>query len=483
MAKNRPDTILLVEDDRIVALAETRLLENHGYRVLAAGTGEEAVRVARSKAEVDMALVDIELGRGIDGPETAKRLLQARSIPIVFLTGYIEQTVVKRVADITHYGYVVKDTGDFVLLQTIEMAYRLFDSQRRARTEKENLRVTLESVSEAVITTSGDTTILSCNSGVTTHFGYKQEELLGKRISHICPHERLEEEQRLVQRARKTGSARLAQTERRSREGTRVPVEVSFTLRRDADGDGIGFVVVLRDLTPRLEVERRLRNQREAMQSLVGHLQDEREQQSSYIAREVHDELGQALSSLEMHLTILEEDMRKCPYPRKEALETVGQIRTIIQRTTDRTRQIVRNLRPDFLEREGIAEALRDLVDQAALPAGTDVEFECSIPSIGPDRDLSLVLYRIVQEALTNAAKHAHASKIEVRIHGDAQAININVVDDGVGFELDAYPAGRCFGLLGMEERARSVGGTFEVETRPNEGTMVTARIPLRVDR
>jgi signal transduction histidine kinase len=184
-----------------------------------------------------------------------------------------------------------------------------------------------------------------------------------------------------------------------------------------------------------------------------------------------------------MHLTILEEDMRKCPYPRKEALETVDQIRTIIQRTTDRTRQIVRNLRPDFLEREGIAEALRDLVDQAALPAGTDVEFECSIPSIGPDRDLSLVLYRIVQEALTNAVKHAHASKIEVRIHGDAQAININVVDDGVGFELDAYPAGRCFGLLGMEERARSVGGTFEVETRPNEGTMVTARIPLRVDR
>jgi len=125
--------ILLVEDELLLARANSRTVGKFGYEVVTTGSGESAVAMAVSDEGIDLILMDIDLGEGIDGPEAATRILRHRAIPIVFLTAHAERETVERVRGITRYGYVIKNSGDFVLRSSIEMAFELFDAHEAMR--------------------------------------------------------------------------------------------------------------------------------------------------------------------------------------------------------------------------------------------------------------------------------------------------------------------------------------------------------------
>ena len=129
MSKGR--TILLVEDEAIIALAGKQLLEREGYEVIRAPTGEKAVEIATDdNRRIDLVLMDIDLGAGIDGTEAAQRILATRPVPVLFLSSHTEKEYTDRADHITSYGYVVKQSGDTVLLTSIKMAFRLFEAKR-----------------------------------------------------------------------------------------------------------------------------------------------------------------------------------------------------------------------------------------------------------------------------------------------------------------------------------------------------------------
>lgn len=127
---NEKVTLLLVEDEAIIALATSTLLKNCGYSVRVAYGGQEAIEAALEDASINLVLMDIDLGRGMDGPEAARQILSRRELPIVFLTSHAEEEYVKRVEQITRYGYVLKDSGRFVLLQAIKMAMELYRAKQ-----------------------------------------------------------------------------------------------------------------------------------------------------------------------------------------------------------------------------------------------------------------------------------------------------------------------------------------------------------------
>ena len=108
--------ILLVEDEAIIALSEAGIIQRHGYKIITAYNGEAAVDSVRSDPEISLVLMDIDLGTGIDGNETARRILKQRELPIVFLTSHAEKHMVDKVKDITRYGYILKNAGEFVLM-------------------------------------------------------------------------------------------------------------------------------------------------------------------------------------------------------------------------------------------------------------------------------------------------------------------------------------------------------------------------------
>ena len=134
MEEDRKQTIMVVEDEGIIRLATEGTLRRFGYDVVPVASGEAAVSRA-AEGGIDLILMDIDLGKGMDGPEAAQRIMQRKPMPIVFLSSHSEREMVERVRGITRYGYVIKNSGDFVLRSSIEMAFELFDANVKLETE------------------------------------------------------------------------------------------------------------------------------------------------------------------------------------------------------------------------------------------------------------------------------------------------------------------------------------------------------------
>jgi PAS domain S-box-containing protein len=189
-----PRKILLVEDEKIIAMAEAAEIMCHGYEVIIARNGEEAIEKIRNDPSIDLVLMDIDLGRGIDGTETAKQILALRNIPVLFLTSHAEREMVEKVRGITRYGYVIKNSGDFVLISSIEMAFELFEAHEKRERKNEELtetnrklwekeeeyRLLFENFSIGVVVHSPDTTVLISNSMASTLLGLTEEQIRGK---------------------------------------------------------------------------------------------------------------------------------------------------------------------------------------------------------------------------------------------------------------------------------------------------------------
>ena len=137
MQAEQKKTILLVEDQAVIAIAQTNLLKKNGYDVIVAHNGEEAVRLTNNNSAIDLILMDIDLGKGIDGTEAAQRILAENEVPIVFLSNHTEKEIVAKTEKITSYGYVVKNSGETVLDASIKMAFKLFDAYtEKAKSER-----------------------------------------------------------------------------------------------------------------------------------------------------------------------------------------------------------------------------------------------------------------------------------------------------------------------------------------------------------
>jgi PAS domain S-box-containing protein len=177
--------ILLVEDEVIIALSKQKDLEKYGYNVLIANTGEKAVVLSKNNNKIDLILMDIDLGKGIDGTEAAELILKDREIPIVFMSSHTESEVVEKTEKITSYGYVVKSSSITVIDASIKMAFRLFDATNIIEKHRQHLNITLNSIGDAVIVTDIWGDVLSLNPVAEALTGWKSELVLGKPLPEV----------------------------------------------------------------------------------------------------------------------------------------------------------------------------------------------------------------------------------------------------------------------------------------------------------
>jgi len=140
----RQKTILLVEDEFLIALAEKKTLEKYGFSVVSAGTGEQAVEKATGDPGIDLVLMDIDLGPGMDGTRAARAILETRELPVVFLSSHTERQVVEMTEGITSYGYIVKNSGETVLIASVKMAFRLFEARLSVQAQKMEMETAYE---------------------------------------------------------------------------------------------------------------------------------------------------------------------------------------------------------------------------------------------------------------------------------------------------------------------------------------------------
>jgi PAS domain S-box-containing protein len=239
---------------------------------------------------------------------------------------------------------------------------------------------------------------------------------------------------------------------------------------RGADGRILRVAGTTTDITERKRAELALRETSDRLQKLSRRLLAVQEQERRRLARELHDEIGQLLTGLSFRL-----DAAAKATP-AEIPERLAEARALVRELTAQVRELSQGLRPSLLDDLGLGPALDWLVSRFCAQTGLCGEVNAGRLGRYPP-EVETAAYRIVQEALTNAARHASADTVEVRLSGDAAGLAVDIVDNGCGFDPASSPSGTG-GLSGMRERAELLGGTLAIESAPGAGTRVTARLP-----
>lgn len=229
--------ILLVEDQALIALTEKRLLQKHGFEVVLANTGEQAIEAV--DANIDLILMDIDLGAGIDGTVAAERILAQYNIPLVFLSSHTEPEIVQKTEGITAYGYIVKNTGDTVLLAGIRMALKLYESEKAVEHNERLYRTLMENSIDGVKLINSEGRILNANQAAADMIGYTREELLTMSIPDLDP-DYSRERFMSYWNDKKSLSSSYLRTTHRHRAGHLIPVQVNV-IRFELDGEQLMF--------------------------------------------------------------------------------------------------------------------------------------------------------------------------------------------------------------------------------------------------
>ena len=257
------------------------------------------------------------------------------------------------------------------------------------------------------------------------------------------------------------------------KDGTIIDVEI-VRHQFEYGGRPVQLALVL-DVTAQRRAERALVGAREEAELFAERLQAAIEAERTRISREIHDELGQALTGIRMQAATIESRIQEDTDLRTAA----GVMNELLDETVRTVRRISTELRPGVLDAFGLVPAIEWAVQDFTEKCGIGARFEDSLelePRLSADGDTHV--FRIVQEALTNVARHARAKHVSVQLSGTPAGMRLSVTDDGRGFDVAAARFGGSLGLLGMRERARLLGATLEIDSTPGAGTRIVLDVP-----
>ena len=354
---------------------------------------------------------------------------------------------------------------------------RLADKPKSEQAEQ--FRLLVDAVQDyAIFMLDPEGNVASWNSGAQRIKGYTAEEIVGSHFSRFYTEtdRRAHKPEHVLAQAAEHG--RVEQEGWRVRkDGSRFWASVTVTAIRDHDGKLLGFGKVTRDFSERRKMEERLHESERSLRELSLHLLRSQDDERRRIGRDLHDSLGQYLAALKMHLELLARGQSS----EQHLAEAI--------RLTDESIKEVRTLsyllHPPLLEESGLASAVQWYLDGFSSRSQISTSFEKDPKFPRLSRDLELAMFRILQEALTNVHRHSGSPTAEVRLFIRNDTAVLEVEDQGSGIEPQILDRVRNegalgIGLRGMTERMLQLGGQLEVQSVPQQGTLITAIAPLR---
>lgn len=342
------------------------------------------------------------------------------------------------------------------------------------RLSESRYRRLFEAAQDGILLLNADTAqIEDVNPYLVVMLGYSHAEFLGKKLWEVGPFADVAESKDMFAELQATGYVRYEDLPLRTKTGALIEVEfVSNTY----DCEGIKVIQCnIRDITLRKQAERDLGESKAHLHQLTIFLQRAREEDRAHFARELHDELGQNLTALRIDFNGLADCLASTDPAVGARLAAIDQM---INSTVDATRLMCDELRPGMLDDFGfeaaIASYARNFTHQFGVPCDLLLDSE----DYGLDDLLSTAIFRIVQESLTNIARHASASHAMVALKDRGDDLLLTIADDGCGMPAELTGERKTYGMLGMRERVNMIGGHITIDSAPGRGTHIEVSIP-----
>jgi PAS domain S-box-containing protein len=368
-------------------------------------------------------------------------------------------------------------------------------AEEALRASEERYRLLVETMNEGLAILNQASVITYVNDAFCRMMGYGRDELLGRTYLEFLSPDLLELHKDEMTRRRRGEFGRF-ETVLARKDGGKISVLVSGNPIFHDNGDFGGSFAIFTDITALKQAEQALRASKDELERIVAERTRElrlantrlrsmthdivstQEEERRRVARELHDEAGQALTALKLGLQMMRDELSWESTAHRRQMDAAV---SLTDKTHEQIRILAQGLRPPALDSAGLDATLKGLCSEFAQRTQIQIDYTgFQVQALGP---VAICLYRLLQEALTNAARHGRATHIHVRLQRDAEQVCLSVEDNGVGFdptavlENQADPKG--MGLVGIQERLKMVDGWLEIHSKPGQGAQLIAHVPL----
>jgi PAS domain S-box-containing protein len=356
-------------------------------------------------------------------------------------------------------------------------------AEEALREAEQKYRDIFENAGEGIFQSTPDGRYIAANPALARMYRFASpEELIHscQDISqqvYVDPTRREEFKRQLEEQ----GAVRGFEHEVFRKDDSRLWISVNAHAVRDEQGAIQYYEGTAQDITERKQAEERLSATTEQLRALSASVQSAREEEAARIAREIHDELGAALTSLRWDLESVDKAIAEAgDRPQLHLLrERIEAMLRLTETTIGTVRRISSELRPRVLDDLGLAEAIEWQAEQFQARTGITCRCDCSLAEIDLSREQSTAVFRILQEALTNILRHAQATSVDITMKVEDGEFVLKILDNGRGITENERTGVRSLGLLGMRERAHIIGGKININGVEGEGTVITVQVPL----
>jgi len=482
---------LLIVDDKKENLFLLEAITKHiKVNLIKALSGAEALEKTHG-VELALAIIDVRMP-GMDGYELAIKLNKERledKVPVIFLTAeYFNEDEVSKGYDSGAVDYIFKPINRQILLSKIEVFLDLFgqkqtiirnaeqlvkyaddlgESNLSLRKSEEKYRNYIDHAPDGVFVMDENGHFLEVNDAICRITGYSKNELLQMSVLDMLLEESKEEIKIQFINSPKSGSLK-ADLAFKHKKGSNRWWSINAVVM-----DEKRLLAFTKDITTRKKMEEDLKSSLNQLQQLSKYMEKARESERKTIARELHDDLGQALTAVKMDLGIIKQGVTDQDRILRisKASDLVGETITTVQRLTSQ-------LRPEIIDDLGLEAAIKWYTKEFSQRHGIEIylDMDSEIP-LSPDD--SLTVFRIMQESLTNIARHSKANRVEISFSNDNGIIHFKISDNGVGIREDGLNSKKSFGIIGIKERAIALSGSCKIYSKNGEGTVIHLTFPL----
>jgi two-component system sensor histidine kinase UhpB len=485
--------LLIVDDSKLNLTILETIIKNLKVNLIQALSGSEALEKTRGM-DLALAIVDVQMPV-MNGYELALKMNEERSddkVPIIFLTAnFVDKLQVFEGYNTGAVDYIFKPVESHILICKINIFLDLFNQKqaiiqnavklKESAEELNRLNVALkkseakyksyiDNAPDGVFVSDENGKYIEVNEAACRITGYSKDEILNMSITEILTEETLEESLVHLKALLKDGSSKADFLFKHKNGTNRWWTLESVKLAKTRY---LGFA---KDITERKITEEKLKSALEQLHQLSKYTEQVRENERIAISRELHDDLGQALTAVKIDLGIIKQTITD-----KAIVLKMNNVFNLVGETIKTVQRITSQLRPPVIDDLGIVAAIdwytKEFAQRNNIKVFLEMDSELNIPP-----DVSLIIFRIMQESLTNISRHSKANRADIVLKRTINSVSLKISDNGIGIAENQIKSMKSFGLMGMMERATSLGGTFDICSESKKGTVIKLFLPLNTD-